>query len=55
MPIFDYICENCKTEAKDKLVQSYKTKVKCPKCDTFMIKKISKPNLGNMNKYGSSY
>ena len=55
MPIFDYICENCKTEVKDKLVQSYKTKVKCPKCDTFMIKKISKPNLGKMNKYGSSY
>ena len=55
MPIFDYVCKKCKTELKDKLVQSYKTKVKCPKCDTFMNQQITKPNLGNMNKYGSSY
>jgi len=54
MPIFDYKCKHCGHQEENHIVKTHDTLVVCPKCNRVMSQKISKPNLGRMNKYGSS-
>lgn len=54
MPIFDYQCPSCNEEKLDEWTRNFQEKVKCPKCDTIMEKKISAPNIGGMDQFGRS-
>lgn len=58
MPTFDYKCQNPSCfkaeEVVEKMVQKYDNVVSCVACEQPMQKLISVPNLGGMDKQGSS-
>lgn len=45
MPIFDYVCERCRSEKSDVLIPAFDARVLCDECGVDMTKMPSVPNM----------